>query len=195
MDSHVKSNISLMIESLQNNDKTKAQFVIANDKNVNKLETSIENYCFQLLIQHQPVATDFREITAILKIITHLERISDYCAWVCEHFLMLPANVNCDCIFKLIKLSLNSKLMFNEMVEGFLNNDDELISDANRKDSISNNLFKDLEKIIISNFEEIGIENALCLILMGRSLERLSDHITNVCDWIHFKIHGNHDEY
>ena len=40
----------------------------------------IENICFNLLVQQQPVAKDLRTITAAMKMVTDMERIGDHAA-------------------------------------------------------------------------------------------------------------------
>ena len=50
------------------------------DALVDQEQKKIENICFQLLIQQQPVARDLRMITAAMKMVTDMERIGDQAA-------------------------------------------------------------------------------------------------------------------
>ena len=54
-------------------------------------------------------------------------------------------------------------------------------------DSISDKIYKDLKKQLILSSESININVLINLILIGRALERI-DHITNVCEYINFKV-------
>lgn len=190
MNNLVKKNIDNMILAIKTNNQSLARKVIDDDDFVDELEIQIEAFCLNILISQQPLATDLREVTAALKMTTDIERISDYCSSVCEHFLKIELNVQSGCVIKIIELSKNAKLMFNDMIEAFLNQNDEKIRQIITKDSISDEIYSNLENYISKHFEQIKIKNAINYILIGRALERMADHITNVCDWILFKSTG-----
>lgn len=191
IDITIKKNIDMMLIALKNSDHNVAKKVIENDDLVDNLELEIEELCIDIITRHQPVAGDLREVTAVLKMITDLERISDYSASVCEHLLNVQLNESTKYIKKIIKLGKNAKKMFSGMIEGYMEQNDDIIVSVNRQDTISDDLFRDLKKLVERDIEIIGPENAIIFILMGRALERMADHITNVCDWIHFKMTGN----
>lgn len=190
MDMTIKNNIDMMLTALKNNDRQLAKEVIESDDLVDKLEIEIEEFCVDIIIRQQPVAGDLREITSVLKMITDLERISDYSASVCEHFLDIKFDDYSKCMKKIIKLGKNAKQMFLGMIEGHMEQDYEKIKKVNAQDSVSDEIFEDLKRNIIKDIDIIGVENSIDFILMGRALERMADHITNICDWIHYKITG-----
>ncbi len=190
MTTAVNNNIDLTIAALKSNNFQLAQEAINGDDCVDNLEIEIETFCIDLLISQQPVATDLREVTAALKMITDIERISDYCSSVCERFLKIKVKPNSVCVLKLINMGKNAKKMFGYLIEGFLEQNDDKLVVIKEMDSISDSIYKNLETFIAQNFENIEINNAINFILMGRALEKMADHITNVCDWIHFKLTG-----
>ncbi len=190
MNQAVKCNIDNMIKAIKTNDHELANKVVANDDVVDDLETEIETFCIDILISQQPVATDLRQVTAALKMTTDIERISDYCVSVCERFLKTKITSNSECVLKIIDLGRNAKQMLNCLIEGYMEQNDDKIIKVIEKDSISDKIYCELENFIAKNFEQIGTQNAINFVLIGRSLERMADHITNVCDWIHFKITG-----
>lgn len=191
MDMTIKNNIDMMITAIKFKDLSLAEKVIKNDDAVDKLEMEIEEFCIDILMRQQPVAKDLRGVTAVLKMITDLERISDYCGSVCEHFLKIQDSYNEECIEKIIQLSKNAKDMFNGMVHGYLEQDSSKIADVNNKDYISDQIYSDLENYIVKNINAMKPKSAIKTLLMGRALERMADHITNVCEYINFKITGN----
>ncbi len=190
MDMTIKNNIDMMLTALKNSDRKLAKEVIDSDDLVDNWELEIEEFCIDIIIRQQPVAGDLREITSILKMITDLERISDYCASVCEHFLDIKLDDNSKCMKKIIKLGKNAKQMFIGMIEGHMEQNEEKIKKVNDQDSISDQIFEDLKRNIIKDIDIIGVENSINFILMGRALERMADHITNICEWIHYKMTG-----
>src|SRR3954454_14080503 len=61
-----------------------ADLVIAGDKQIDDTRESIEQRCFTLLAQQQPVATDLRTITAAMRIVGDLERMGDLAVHVAK---------------------------------------------------------------------------------------------------------------
>ena len=50
------------------------------DSDVDHEQKKIENICFNLLMQQQPVARDLRVISAAMKMVTDMERIGRPCS-------------------------------------------------------------------------------------------------------------------
>ena len=50
----------------------------AAEEDIDRAERNIEALCMRLLLRQQPVATDLRNISAALKMISDLERVGDY---------------------------------------------------------------------------------------------------------------------
>ena len=68
------------LRTLKNMDVALAKSIFQKDIEINTMEKSIEQSCMNLLALQQPLARDLRVITATLKVITDMERISDQCA-------------------------------------------------------------------------------------------------------------------
>ena len=191
MDMAIKNNIDLMIKAISFNDFHLAEQVVKNDDVVDALEIKIENFCIDILVRQQPVAGDLREVTAVLKMITDLERISDYCASVCDHFMETKETNDDSCTDLIIALCNNAKTMFVGMIESYLEQDSSKIVAVTQKDSVSDKLYKKLKQFVIKNEKNLTLPYILNITLMGKSLERMADHITNVCEYINFKITGS----
>lgn len=74
------------------------------DSDVDHEQKKIENICFNLLMQQQPVARDLRVISAAMKMVTDMERIGDHAADISEITIMLskePYVLNLDDIKKM----------------------------------------------------------------------------------------------
>ena len=80
----IEKNIQDAVQALLSQDTETARRIMAEDELVDQEQKKIENICFQLLIQQQPVARDLRTITAALKMVTDMERIGDHATNVAE---------------------------------------------------------------------------------------------------------------
>lgn len=65
-----------------------------NDKNIDAAERDIEQDCLKILLMEHPVASDFRDISAALKMITDLERIADQASDIAEISLHFRTKVS-----------------------------------------------------------------------------------------------------
>ncbi len=74
----VNTALNLSIDALRNLDTAKAEKVIKDDSIINRKRWDIEEQCINLLATQQPVATDLRELIAVLSISTDLERMGDH---------------------------------------------------------------------------------------------------------------------
>lgn len=72
------------VRSLMERRRELAQQVIDGDSGIDKTEVRIEEECLKMLALHQPVATDLRRITTMMKINNDLERMADLACNVAE---------------------------------------------------------------------------------------------------------------
>ena len=84
MGSMIEQAIQDAVQALLNHDVKTAQRIMKEDDLVDQEQKKIENLCFQLLIQQQPVARDLRTITAAMKMVTDMERIGDHATNIAE---------------------------------------------------------------------------------------------------------------
>ena len=64
---------------------------------IDESERTIETICMKLLLRQQPVASDLRQISAAMKMITDMERIGDHCTNIAEWVEFSVAGVHKDC--------------------------------------------------------------------------------------------------
>lgn len=56
-----------------------AKAIIAQDDDIDELERTVEHGCIRIVAKQQPVATDLRRVTSIMRLIGDIERIADHC--------------------------------------------------------------------------------------------------------------------
>ena len=86
MGNMIQKAIQDTIEAFFSQNIDKAKQIMKDDELVDQEQKKIENICFQLLIQQQPVARDLRTITAAMKMVTDMERIGDQAADIAEFY-------------------------------------------------------------------------------------------------------------
>ena len=83
MGSMIEDSIQKAINALIDQNVELAKKIMDNDTQIDHEQKKIENLCFNLLMQQQPVAKDLRVISAAMKMVTDMERIGDHAADIC----------------------------------------------------------------------------------------------------------------
>lgn len=180
--------------AFNNNDLVLAKIVANGDNNIDEIEKKIETKVLRILLRQQPVAKDLRIVSAILKVITDMERIGDQAADI--------AKISMNCHIKNNFLHINlleemkdlSLYMVNNSMQAFIKIDKNLALDIFQKDDIIDELFVKIRNYLIKLLEtNIEYANQIINVLMvAKYLERITDHTVNICEWVMFIINGKH---
>ncbi|MBO5171252.1 MAG: phosphate signaling complex protein PhoU [Oscillospiraceae bacterium] len=189
----IEKNIQDAVQALLSQDTETARRIMAEDELVDQEQKKIENICFQLLIQQQPVARDLRTITAALKMVTDMERIGDHAADISELTIAMAAVPYPLRGENIRKMAGETIVMLLDAVNSYVNKDIEKAHTVIAHDDIVDNYFvkvkADLIEVIREN-PEYG-EHAADLLLVNKYLERIGDHATNIAEWVIFALNGN----
>ena len=170
-----------------------AKKIIKNDENVNHYQKKIENICFNLLIQQQPVAKDFRTITAALKMVTDMERIGDHASDISELVIDMK---DCPILFNVDRFKemySNVVSMLIQSINAYVNKDIQMAKECIKEDDEIDLLFdknkEDLIQLIHENPEKGRA--AVDLLMVNKYLERIGDHVTNIAEWVIYSLDNN----
>lgn len=185
--------ISAAIKALTDGDMTLAARASAMEKEIDRKERSIESLCLKLLLQQQPVAGDFRQISAALKMITDMERIGDQAEDIAEITGYLDGRTGSEVTF-ISEMASATKKMVTDSVDAFVKKDVKMAEDVVKRDDIVDDLFDrvklSLIDMITSNPDEGGY--ALDLLMIAKYFERIGDHATNIAEWVIYSVTGLH---
>lgn len=193
MGNMIQKAIQDTIEAFFSQNVEKAKQIMKDDELVDREQKTIENICFQLLIQQQPVASDLRTITAAMKMVTDMERIGDQAADIAELTIMMadtPYRLNVDHIRK---MSVEVIMMLLQAIEAYVERDRKKARKVIEHDDVVDNLFVKVKSDLIEVMQKNAdyAERAADLLMVNKYLERIGDHATNIAEWVLFSI----DEY
>lgn len=80
----VEKSVAYSAMTLVESDIEKIKKVSEYENAINRKEKDIESLCVNLIMHNQPVAKDLRFISAVLKLVTDLERIGDHAEDIAE---------------------------------------------------------------------------------------------------------------
>lgn len=185
--------IALAAKSLLTGDTSLAKKISSLDREIDHLERDIETLCLKLLLQQQPVATDLRQISAALKMITDMERIGDQAADISDIIVYLDGRTGDEC--KYIKsMSETAIKMVTASVDAFVKRDMALVEYAITKDDEVDEYFDKAKAFLIKMVADKPHdgEYALDLLMIAKYFERIGDHAVNIAEWVAFSITGEH---
>jgi phosphate transport system protein len=187
--------IALSSKALTAADKELAKKVSPLDAEIDQKERNIESMCLKLLLQQQPVASDLRQISAALKMITDMERIGDQAEDIAEIVCFLDGRSaeNDDLMREMAKATIQ---MVTESVDAFVKHDIMLAKKVIADDDTVDAFFDQVKTKLIKKIgkEPSDGEYALDLLMIAKYFERIGDHAVNIAEWVIFSVTGVHKE-
>jgi phosphate transport system protein len=192
MAARAEEQIGRAVLSLKDRKEELAQEVLEKEDAVNMLDIEIDELCLRLLALRQPLAADLRFITSAMKISSDLERIGDLAFNIAERALRLLKYPQLKPLIDIPRMAEISQQMVRDAIRSFINNDDELAGDVCKRDDevdgLNDQIFRELLTFMIS--DPSTITRAVELMLVGRHLERIADHATNIAEDVIYMVKG-----
>jgi phosphate transport system protein len=174
-------------------DASLAGDISALEDEIDRKERDIEAMCMRLLLQQQPVASDLRQISAALKMITDMERIGDQAEDIAEiiRFLGGRTGSECEAIAEMAQATIK---MVTESVDAFVQQDVYMARRVVAHDDVVDGLFVEVRQSLIDMIgDRAGNgEYAIDLMMIAKYFERIGDHATNIAEWVEFAVTGVH---
>ncbi len=196
MGSMVENIIEVSVQSLVNKDLDMARKVYELDDEIDELELKIENDCMQLLALQQPMAKDLRMIGTILKIITDLERMGDHAVNIARITIKIGDTPLVKPLIDIPRMAKLAENMVSKSLDAFMKEDVELAKEVALEDEAVDEIYEDIYMELIEMMVEKPeiIQQATYLLFIGRYLERIADHATNVGERIIYMVTGERVE-
>jgi len=187
-----EESVAKAIQSLKSRDEDLAQEVFERETDVNLLEIDIDELCMRLLALRQPVASDLRFITSAMKIGSDLERVGDLAVNIAEVSVDLLKIPPLKPLLDLPRLASLAQGMIKDSLNAFVNRDEKLARAVCERDdevdSLNDQIFRELLTYMMN--DPSTIDRAVGLILIGRHLERIADHATNIGEDVIYLVLG-----
>ena len=192
MAGRVEESIALSVKSLKDRKEELARDVLVREEKINILEIEIDESCMKLLALRQPMAGDLRFITSAMKIAAELERMGDQAVNIAERSLELIKQPQLKPLIDIPRMAVMAQDMVRDSLNAFINRDELLARSVCERDDdvdcLNDQVFRELLTYMM---EDPGtINRAVDLILVGRHLERIADHATNIGEDVIYMVKG-----
>ncbi len=187
-----EESVAVAVQSLKNRDEALAQDVFNRETTVNLLEIEVDELCMRLLALRQPVASDLRFITSAMKIASELERVGDLAVNIAEASIELLKQPPLKPLIDIPRMASLAQGMVKDALNAFVNRDEALARAVCERDdevdSLNDQVFRELLTYMMN--DQSTINRSVGLILIGRHLERIADHATNIGEDVIYLVKG-----
>lgn len=184
--------VDLSIDSMLKRDLKTTQKVIKRDDDIDILREYIRDRSIELMALKQPLAKDLRYIYALSDISTQLERIGDYASNICSESLEIGEE---SFIKELVDIPMMKDIcvdMLLQLEDALRNDDAQLAYEIAKKDEQVDELYSKVRQdcLRVMHDDSNNINQGVRLVFIARYLERIGDHITNICEKIIYAKNG-----
>jgi phosphate transport system protein len=176
-------------------DAARAKELIQADLRVDAQKDALLAQAIDVLARHQPVASDLRLVLAVEHLAGDLERCADHAKNIAKRALSVTGSGKLDpTIDDLIRrLHQAVKSMLDDALKAFAARNPNLAAELTRRDSVPDAIYDDLFHAVIARLQTDPSEAAIDVqvLFVGKSLERIGDHATNIADEVRFLTRGD----
>jgi phosphate transport system protein len=175
-----------------------AEYVLRNDASIDERALRTEDRALTLLALQAPVATDLRQIAAVLKLAPEIERSADLCCNICKAARRIYGHELDPKLRGIIqRMSDQSQQEYKEVVEAYLAGDGIRAAAIRDMDDYLDDLHR---QFIAQIFEShaagsVDLQVAVQLAVVARFYERLGDHAVNISHRVMYIATGELPEH
>ena len=157
---------------------------IADDEEIDQLEKQMDKDGVDILLRFQPVASDLRRVVSAMKLSTNLERMADQATTIARRARKLNQHPPLPEVELMKPMYEHAMSMFKDSVDAFVREDVKLGCAVVGRDEQLDDLNQTASHKLIERMAQDPdqLRGYLNLIFVGRCLERVGDHATNIAE-------------
>lgn len=181
------------IDVLARRDLDAAHALYRRDELINQKRYQIEKDVLTLIATQQPMARDLRILSAVLEIITELERMGDYGKGIAKITILMgdePVDIPIADLRRMAEQGLD---MLHRALGAFINRDDQTARSIPKEDDQIDALYNHIYREAIAQIVKepaANVDQGNYIIWAAHNLERMADRVTNICERIVFVVTG-----
>lgn len=193
MASRAEAMVGQAVESLCRLDHDLAITVLDADAEIDSRDLDIEARCLRLLALQQPIASDFRVIGTILKIITDIERVADLAVDISKCGLKIEKEMGATSFIDIPRIARVARTMFLESLEAFVKRDLRLVKEIGQMEDEVDELYREIRGQLHEHMRHHpeDVVAASWLLLALHHIERVADHAVNIAERVNFMATGH----
>ena len=196
MASRVGEDLGKALVMLRSGSEELAEEVKESGKIVDALQLKIDDMALVLIATQQPVARDLRELITVFKITSSLERIGDYGIHLAKAAAKFSRKAPLRSVKRVEQMAETGQEMVMAAFSAYLAQDSEAARKVAALDEKIDDEHKALTEELLSLMKKKPelVKAAARLLRLSGYMERLGDHITNICEGVIYMTEGSHEE-
>jgi phosphate transport system protein len=185
------------VDALRARNVAAARAIEAEDTLINRKRFDIEEAALLLIATQQPMASDLRQLAAILHIVTDLERMGDYAAGIAHISVQIGDEPLIKPLIDIPRMAEKATGMLRRSLDAFIERDvaaaENIALEDDEVDDLYQQVYRELLTIMLANPRTI--DQATHLLWVAHNLERVADRVQNICERVVFVVTGRMREF
>ncbi|GAA0705739.1 phosphate signaling complex protein PhoU [Paraclostridium ghonii] len=181
------------VASMMLKDVEKAKTIAQQDDEIDTLRDYIRDRSIELMALKQPMAKDLRFIYALESICLELERIGDYSVNIADEVIKIGKEEHIKELIDIPKMKDICINMIKDAKKALELSDETLAYNTALKDDLVDKIYDVIQEhtLKVMHEKEMNIDQGVTMLFVARYLERIGDHITNICEKIIYALKGD----
>ena len=193
----VESAIADASSALAARDDESAALVVQGDRRIDALEDEINAAVVRTIALRQPTGVDLRIIVTVMKIAADLERLGDYAKNMAKRVPVLAQHGTVDGAGSALRRQAKLvRLMLKDALDAFARGDADQARDVILRDvevdQMTNALFREFLTHMME--DPRAITPCMHFLFISKNLERMGDHVTEICEQVIYLETGEKPE-
>jgi phosphate transport system protein len=185
------------VDALRARNIAAARAIEAEDTLINRKRFEIEEAALLLIATQQPMASDLRQLAAILHIVTDLERMGDYAAGIAHICVQIGDEPLIKPLIDVPRMAEKATGMLRRALDAFIERDvaaaEHIAQEDDEVDDLYQQVYRELLTLMLANPRTI--DQATHLLWVAHNLERVADRVQNICERVVFVVTGRMREF
>ena len=187
-----ESQFSNSITALIKGDDELVDKIIGKDDRIDELEKKIDDQVVNLITLRAPMAIDLRETVSAMRIASELERIGDLAKNTAKRAKIIKGSIDINNSALIKSTAELVQINLKKTLDSYSKNDEKLALSVWNSDKEIDIMINKLLQGLMTNIkkEKKNIEVFSHLLFVAKNIERVGDHSTNICEYVHFLVKG-----
>ena len=146
----------------------------------------------RILALRNPMAADLRRTVGAMRVASDLERIGDLAEGIAKRSKDLMDQPPLDVSVGLVRMGRQVKTQLSKALDAFLREDSATAMQIWIADHDIDALYNAILRELLTHMmaDTTAINRSTALLFAAKNLERIGDHVTNICEVIYFTQNG-----
>jgi phosphate transport system protein len=188
----VDQNLERMREVLMTGDAELAARTVAADDEIDAMNVSLTERCYEVLARETPVASDLRLVVSVVRVTSELERVGDLCLRVVkaavdhERLTSSPRSFDILCV-----MATEAIEMFRDVIRAWGTDDLELATQLAAFPRPTDLAYAQLVDCLVRLDGSDAAAVAMQALLAGQALDRIADHAAILGNRLRYLLTGD----